>query len=104
MAQILGKYSNIYMQRRAAEAEKEFLSRKLTAKDLQQMDREGDGAVSYSEFLVFMLHTMGKVEKKDIEQLEQLYLKLDADHDGNLTMYDLFKGAYGNNNREREIC
>ncbi len=77
----------------AKENERKFLDRELTVKDIKQMDVEGNGAVSYNEFLVFMLVTMGKVESTDIQQLEQLYQKLDRDHNGDLTVQDLIAKA-----------
>ena len=95
MAHILGKFSNIYVKRRVQETETEFFDCEMTLKDIKQMDIEGNGVVSYNEFLVFMLVTMGKVESTNIQQLEQLYQKLDRDHNGSLTVQDLFAKANG---------
>ena len=92
MANILGQLSDIYMTRRAQANEKEFLNRKVTLKDLKQMDLDGDGKVTYDEFLVFMLVAMGKVETRDIHQIETLYHKLDKDKC--LSVRDLFEKAY----------
>ena len=95
MAHILGKFSKIYIKQKAKEAEKDFLNRRLSVRDLRKMDVEGNGNVSYNEFLVFMLVTMGKVDMSDIQQLERLYKKLDEDHSGNLSIQDLHAKAYG---------
>jgi len=95
MAKILGKFSSIYMKRKAQETERDFLNRELTVKDIKHMSGEGDSSVSYNEFLTFMLVTMGKVERTDIEQLERLYQKLDRDHNGSLEVQDLISKANG---------
>jgi Ca2+-binding EF-hand superfamily protein len=59
------------------------------------MDAEGNGAVSMDEFLSFMLITMGKVEREDIEQLKELYRRLDSNNDRNLNIHDLFNTTHG---------
>jgi Ca2+-binding EF-hand superfamily protein len=95
MANILGKFSNLYLKRKTEASKAAFLSRKLTIKDIQEMDVEGNGAVSYTEFLEFMLVTMGKVEMSDIKELEQLYKKLDTDDSKSLNIQDLVTTANG---------
>lgn len=98
MANILGQISGLYMSRKAQTQQKEFFDRKLTLKDLQMMDTGKSGAVTYDEFLIFMLVTMGKVEMDDVKEIENLYKKLDRDHNGQLSINDLFDKAYGSKN------
>ncbi len=95
MAWILGEFSGIYIKNRAEKLENEFLNRELTNKDLHEMDTDDNRSVSYGEFLAFMLEVMGKVEKEDMEQIKNLYTRLDADHSGSLTVGDLYRKAYG---------
>ena len=97
MAQIIGKITDVFMKRKTEKNEKKFLNRELTLKDICEMDAEGNGAVSYDEFLSFMLITMGKVEKEDIEQLKELYRRLDSNNDKTLSIHDLFIKAHGRN-------
>ena len=95
MTHILGQLSSVYMTRRAKEIEKEFLNRKVTLKDLRQMDIDASGDVTYDEFLVFILVTMGKVETEDIQEIEALYRRLDRNRDRSLCVRDLVEKAYG---------
>lgn len=95
MAWILGQFSGVIIKQKAQASEKEFLNRQLTFQDLRAMDTGSDGSVSYSEFLTFMLETMGKVEKEDLKQIKDLYEKLDADHNNSLTIDDLERKVYG---------
>ncbi len=95
MAKLFSEWTGIYLKARAEEAQKDFLSRKLTIEDLIEMDNNdvegGDGKVSYGEFLEFMLMAMNKVDKDDIKKINDLYNALDQDHDGILTWRDLSK-------------
>ena len=83
------------MDKKANEAEKEFLNRTLTLEDLKKMDFGGDGSVNYQEFLVFMLTAMGKVSEEDLQEIEVLFHKLDVDDDGLLEVTDVVAMAYG---------
>ena len=89
MAQIIGSITELFIKRTAENNEKKFLNRELTPKDISEMDVDGDGTVNYDEFLSFMLVTMGKVERQDIDQLKELYRKLDRDNDQILSIHDL---------------
>ena len=82
------------MSRKAQTQQKDFFNRKLTLKDLQIMDTGKSGAVTYDEFLIFMVVTMGKVEMNDVKEIENLYKKLDKDHNGQLSINDLFGKAH----------
>ncbi len=55
----------------------------------------GSGGVGYDEFLVFLLVAMGRVSPEDIQKMEELYQRLDADSEGSLKVEDLFTMAYG---------
>jgi hypothetical protein len=95
VAKVFTKITAVYLGRKVEKSEHEFLHRKLTEHDLDLMDVEGNESVSYDEFLAFMLVAMGKVDATDIQQLEELYHRLDADHDGTLKIDELFTMAYG---------
>ena len=98
MARTFAKLTAVYLRHKARAAEQEYFNRNLTEADLEQMDVEGgpgSESVGYDEFLVFMLVAMGKVSPEDIQKMEELYQRLDADSEGALKVEDLFTMAYG---------
>jgi len=98
MARIIGNVSGIYLQRKVQRSELDYMkNRYLSISDLSHMDQmygDGNGKVTYDEFLTFMLVTMGKVEHNDINILRELYRKLDKDRSGELSSRDVFSLAY----------
>jgi len=95
MAKILSQITSVYMDRKAKEAENKFLNRTLTLDDLQKMDFGGDGTVNGEEFLAFMLVAMGKVDQESIDQIKDLFERLDVDDDNCLEISDVMVTAYG---------
>lgn len=95
MAKSFSKLTCVYLRHKAKAAEQEFFNRKLSENDFDMMDIEGEGSVGYDEFLVFMLVAIGKVSPEDIQKMEELYQRLDADNEGPLKVEDLFTIAYG---------
>jgi large-conductance mechanosensitive channel len=95
MARSFSKLTAVYLRHKAKATEKEYFNRKLSDTDFELMDIEGEGSVGYDEFLVFMLVAMGKVSPEDIQNMEELYQRLDADNDGAIRIEDLFTMAYG---------
>lgn len=89
MADIFGRLIGVYVKAKAVEVEDEFLSRRMNLIDFIEMDIDGDGQVTKEEFLCFMLISMGKVSKEDLEKLNDLYQKLDEDNSGHLDLDDL---------------
>ena len=75
--------------RKAVEAEDEFLSRQINLDDFIDMDIDGDGKVTKEEFLCFMMISMGKVSKEDLDKLSDVYKRLDEDNSGHLDLEDL---------------
>ena len=95
LARMFARLTTVYLRHKAKAAEQEYFNRKLSENDFELMDIEGDGSVGYDEFLVFMLVAMGKVSPEDIQKMEELYQRLDADSDTPLKVEDLFTMAYG---------
>lgn len=89
LAAVLGRIAGFYMKMKTQESEKRFLDRELTLADISVMDTDDDGAVDLVEFLTFMLDAMQKVSKEDIEELKQVFKKLDVDGSGTLQKEDL---------------
>lgn len=97
MARTFSKLTIVYLQHKSKATEQEYYNRNLSDTDFESMDiEENEGSVGYDEFLVFMLVAMGKVSPEDIQKMEELYQRLDADIDGVLRVEDLFSMAYGN--------
>lgn len=65
------------------------LTRKTTSADLEASDMDNDGVVSASEFVLYKLKELGKIEEQDIAEILEEFYTLDVDHSGTLTTYDL---------------
>ncbi len=89
MAQFLGSFINVYLERKAIEAEEEFLSRNMTEADFKCMDTDEDGTVTYDEFISFFLVKMGRVQPEELDRLKDLYNQFDVNNDGSIQMDDL---------------
>ena len=86
---LVGMIATSYVDRRNDALEAQFFSRAVTQSDLSEMDFNADGHVTRDEFLVYMLLTLQKVDKSDIEEILDLFTKLDKDGSGTLTMDDI---------------
>jgi len=89
--EVLGRIAGAYMARQTAIAEKAFLNRQLTLTDIERMDLNKDGKVTWGEFAAFMLVAMQKIEKADIDQIREIFDKLDRDKSNSLDKADLVK-------------
>lgn len=88
-AELFGRLTGVYLRFKREEAENEFLNSRLTLADIDRMDRNGDSIVVKDEFMRFFLVSMGKVTHEELDRLEALFEKLDASHDGKLSIDDL---------------
>jgi len=85
----LGMIATSYVDKRNDATEAQFFTRAVTHSDLAQMDIDQSGEVTKDEFLVYMLLTLQKVDKSDIEEILNLFCKLDKDGSGSLTANDI---------------
>jgi hypothetical protein len=85
----VGLVASAFVDRRDHAAELKFMRRAFTLSDVERMDFNDDGVVSESEFLIYMLVTLQKVEQDDIDEILRLFHKLDKTGDGVLTTDDL---------------
>lgn len=85
----LGNIAGVYLDRKHRHAEQKFLSHSLTLADIHTMDDDEDGEVDKAEFLSYMLVTLQRVDKEEIQNLMQLFDKLDVDNSGTLNAEDL---------------
>jgi Ion channel len=86
---LLGRIASLYMDRKRRLAEQRFLSRSLTLCDLTTMDTSEDGRVDKAEFLTYMLTALQKVSKEDVQEIVDLFHKLDVDGSNYLSKDDL---------------
>ena len=86
---LLGKIATSYVDKRNDILESQFFNRAVTESDLKSMDLDHSGKVSKDEFLIYMLLTLQKVDKTDIEDIMNLFKKLDKDGSGTLAVNDI---------------
>jgi hypothetical protein len=89
LGDLLRRIIGIYINRKRRLLEKQFLARSLSLADLDIMDADRSGRVDKAEFLAYMLCTLQKVSKEDVNEIMELFHKLDVDHDNYLTKSDL---------------
>jgi len=86
---MIARIASAYMGFKIHQEEEEFLNRQLTQTDLERMDADQNGDVSFGEFLSFILTAMEKVNESDIDDLKALFDRLDVNGDGKLNRDDL---------------
>ena len=86
---LLSGVASSMMKRRQREVYRQQLEDAMTISYLEQMDDDGDGKISREEYLQFMLIEMGIVGKKDLDELDSQFDRLDADGSGYLATEDL---------------
>ncbi|KAI3899452.1 hypothetical protein MKW92_010150 [Papaver armeniacum] len=68
---------------------KRVLTRKMTHVDLEAADFDDDGVVSATEFILYKLKEMGKVQHEDIVLLMKEFENLDVDQSGTISTSDI---------------
>ena len=86
---LLGRVASFYVDKRNDAMEDEFFARAISISDLKKMDLDGDSIVTKDEFLVYMLTTLQKVERSDIDEIFDLFNELDKTKTGTLTSEDI---------------
>jgi hypothetical protein len=89
LGEFLGRVAGASIDRRNNEAEARFMNRSMTLGDLRRMDMDEDGKVSPVEFLRYMLVTLQKVEKEEVDEIMALFKKLDKSNTGTIDQQDL---------------
>ncbi|XP_062005330.1 two-pore potassium channel 5 [Rosa rugosa] len=70
------------------------LHREITVQDLLAADINNHGFISKSEYIVYKLKEMGKIDEKDIMQICDQFSKLDSNHSGKITLPDLLENRF----------
>mmetsp|Transcript_6388 Transcript_6388/g.9732 ORF Transcript_6388/g.9732 Transcript_6388/m.9732 type:complete len:487 (-) Transcript_6388:89-1549(-) len=87
--EILGRIATLTIERRVDALENEYMDRDFTIKDLMEMDADKDGKVHRGEFILYSLLAMGKVEQEDVDELKEVFDRLDKDNNGTLDRADI---------------
>jgi len=87
--EILGRIATLTIERRVDALENEYMERDFTIKDLMEMDADKDGKVHRGEFILYSLLAMGKVEQEDVDELKEVFDRLDKDNNGTLDRADI---------------
>uniref|UniRef100_A0A1D1Y579 Putative calcium-activated outward-rectifying potassium channel 5, chloroplastic n=1 Tax=Anthurium amnicola TaxID=1678845 RepID=A0A1D1Y579_9ARAE len=69
------------------------LQRDMTVEDLMAADLNNTGFISKSEYVIFKLKEMGKIEDKDILQICNQFNKFDPNNSGKITLPNLLNGS-----------
>jgi len=94
--EVLGRIATVYIRRKQRIAETKFLHRTLTMCDIRNMDSNDDGAVDREDFVTFMLVALQKVDRSTIDELREIFDRLDTHGDGLLDAGDLIDLAEEN--------
>lgn len=70
------------------------LHREITVQDLLAADINNHGFISKSEYIIYKLKEMGKIDEKDIMQICDQFSKLDSNHSGKITLPDLLENGF----------
>jgi len=82
LANFIGAFADIQLQRRHRKLRERILRRKLNTADLKEMDQNSDQKLSKDEFLVAMLRRTDTVPQEDIDAILRRFDELDVDNDG----------------------
>lgn len=89
LGEFLGRVAGTYIDRKRRFEEKKFFQHSLTLADIRIMDTDSDGKVDRAEFLAYMLVTLQRVDRDEIDSLNRLFNQLDTDGSGALSAADL---------------
>jgi len=89
--EVVGQVAGVYVRRKNQSAQNQFLHRSLTLCDMIAMDTNHDELVSREEFLTFMLVALQKVDQESIDQIMEVFNRLDVDKSGEISKQDLIE-------------
>ncbi|KAE9598191.1 hypothetical protein Lal_00003998 [Lupinus albus] len=81
------------IDRRHRRMAKKVLHREITVEDLLAADINNTGFISKSEYVIFKLKEMGKIQEKDILQICDQFRRLDPTNCGKITLPHLLEGT-----------
>lgn len=92
MTYLLGEWSSVTLEVHATKRKLKLLSRNLDKSMIFELDANGDKCVDKMEFVLGMLHRIGKIDrKKDVDHWIKRFDELDVDGNGVLDERDLIE-------------
>jgi hypothetical protein len=90
MSYLLGEWSGVTLEVHATKRREKLLNRALDKSMIFEFDTDGDKRIDMMEFVLGMLHRVGKIDrKKDVEHWIKRFKDLDVDNSGYLDEQDL---------------
>lgn len=90
VGEFTGAIAGAFVDYAANKMEDEFLDQiKLHEDDLGLIDSDDDNQVTELEFVMFLLKKMNKVDQGDIDDIKEVFKRLDVDKSGYLSKKDL---------------
>ena len=89
LGEILSRVAGYFIRRETTKVQHDFMNRKMTMKDLEEMDTNGDGEVDLFEFISFMLSKMQMVDVELMNELKDLFESLDETRSNSIQKEDL---------------
>ena len=86
---VLARIASLYTDRKRHTTEEAYLQKVLTRCNLRSLALNHDGQVTKSDFVTFMLVAMQKVSDEEIEELHDVFDRLDSGRNGALKVDDL---------------
>jgi len=89
MALALAKFAEVWARIEQKKQIEKFIAMGVTMEVIEAIDEDKSGEVDRAEFLAYMLVHMGKAEALDVNQINQLFNKMDKDGGGTLDINDI---------------
>ena len=89
LGEVLTRVAGYFIRRETTKVQHDFMNRKMTMKDLEEMDTNGDGEVDLFEFISFMLSKMQMVDVELMNELKDLFESLDETCSNSIQKEDL---------------
>jgi len=87
---IFAKVSAIYIDRKATKAKEEFVSRGISRKEFDKIDKDKSGGLTFDEYAIFMLQAMELLDPKEVELLRNEFDSHDKNGNGIVELQELF--------------
>ena len=94
-ARAIGSVLDLYLQERQRRLSEKLMRKPIDLKDIIQCDVDGDGVLSETEFILFKLQKMGKVDGRDVADIAEHFGSIGGD-DGWLTREEAMKNLAKN--------